>query len=104
VEETLVGYIKINYSKVLFSESNLDLDDLHKIIKHRDRNKSSMAYENEERVNRTIGSVKNSILTDPNYSVENDVDEMLYKKAGIRKPKKSPVGIFGFNLYTEKGI
>lgn len=38
------------------------------------------------------------MLTDSNYSVEKEVDKMLYKKAGIRRPKKTEVSFLNLLL------
>ena len=48
-----------------------------------------MAYrnDNDEYQNKTFEHKKRSFLTDPNYTPEKEVDRILLKKVGIRKPK-----------------
>ena len=48
-----------------------------------------MAYrdDNGEHQNKTFEQKKSSFLTDSNYTPEKEVDRILLKKVGIRKPK-----------------
>ena len=89
------GCIGIKHLMVSYNQHShfIYVGDLSKIIKSRERNKTSMAYNANHSVNQTLGSVKKSFLTDPEYNVENEVDYMLYKKTGMRKSKKSSVSL-----------
>lgn len=51
-----------------------------------------MGYNDQNEVNQTFEYKKRSMLTDPNYTPENEVNKMLYK-AGIRKSKDSAVSL-----------
>lgn len=51
------------------------------------RNMTSLANREDEHRNKTFEHKKRSYLTDPNYSPEKEVDKILLKKVGIRKPK-----------------
>ena len=56
-----------------------------------------MSQANQSYESKTFDNKKRSVLTDPNYSAEKEVDEMLYKKTGFKQKKSSVSFYFGYN-------